>query len=96
MIDARSVTTEINTVFQTLTSIAETVDPIKLNLTLTGAADALSGLGGKFGTSLVNGNKILDNLNPRMDQLHHDVDSWPGWLTSWPTRHRTCGTSWPT
>ena len=73
VIDARSVTTEINTVFQTLTSLAETVDPIKLNLTLSGAADALSGLGDRFGTSLVNGNKILDNLNPRMDQLHHDV-----------------------
>src|SRR5271170_5038789 len=73
VIDARSVTTEIHTVFQTLTSLAETVDPIKLNLTLTGAADALSGLGGKFGASLVNGNKFLDNLNPRMDQLHHDV-----------------------
>ena len=73
VIDARSVTTEINTVFQTLTSLAQTVDPIKLNLTLSGAADALSGLGDKFGTSLVNGNKFLDNLNPRMDQLHHDV-----------------------
>jgi phospholipid/cholesterol/gamma-HCH transport system substrate-binding protein len=73
VIDARSVTTEVNTVFQTLTSLAETVDPIKLNVTLSGAADALSGLGDKFGTSLVNGNKILDNLNPRMDQVHHDV-----------------------
>uniref|UniRef100_UPI00109E3E4D MCE family protein n=1 Tax=Mycobacterium intracellulare TaxID=1767 RepID=UPI00109E3E4D len=73
VIDARSVTTEINTVFETLTSLAETVDPVKLNLTLTGAADALSGLGDKFGASLVNGNKFLDNLNPRMDQLHHDV-----------------------
>lgn len=73
VIDARSVTTEVNTVFQTVTSLAETVDPIKLNLTLSGVADALSGLGNKFGTSLVNGNKILDNLNPRMDQLGHDV-----------------------
>lgn len=73
VIDARSVTSEVNTVFQTLTSLAQTVDPVKLNLTLTGAADALSGLGDKFGTSLVNGNKILDNLNPRMDALHHDV-----------------------
>ncbi|MGO9507171.1 MAG: MCE family protein, partial [Mycobacterium sp.] len=73
VIDARSVTTEINTVFQTLTSLAQTVDPIKLNLTLSAAADALSGLGDKFGTSVVNGNKFLDNLNPRMDQLHHDV-----------------------
>jgi phospholipid/cholesterol/gamma-HCH transport system substrate-binding protein len=73
VIDARSVTTEINTVFQTLTSIAQSIDPVKLNLTLSGAAEALSGLGDKFGTSLVNGNKVLDNLNPRMDQLRHDV-----------------------
>ncbi|MDG5481975.1 MCE family protein [Mycolicibacterium gadium] len=73
VIDARSVSTEINTVFQTLTSIAETIDPVKLNLTLSGAAEALSGLGEKFGESLVNGNKVLDNLNPQMDQLHHDV-----------------------
>lgn len=73
VIDTRSVTTEINTVFETLTSLAKTVDPIKLNLTLSGAADALSGLGDKFGTALVNGNKFLDNVNPRMDQLHHDV-----------------------
>jgi phospholipid/cholesterol/gamma-HCH transport system substrate-binding protein len=73
VIDARSVSTEINTVFQTLTSIAQSVDPVKLNLTLTGVAEALSGLGDKFGTSLVNGNKVLDNLNPRMDQLKHDV-----------------------
>jgi phospholipid/cholesterol/gamma-HCH transport system substrate-binding protein len=73
VIDTRSVSTEVNTVFQTLTSLAETVDPVKLNLTLSGAADALSGLGDKFGTSLTNGNKILDNLNPRMDQLRHDI-----------------------
>jgi phospholipid/cholesterol/gamma-HCH transport system substrate-binding protein len=73
VIDATSVSTEINTVFQTLTSIAQTVDPVKLNMTLSGAADALSGLGDKFGNSLVNGNKILDNLNPQMDQLHDDV-----------------------
>lgn len=73
VIDARSVSTEINTVFQTLTSIAETIDPVKLNLTLSGAADALSGLGEKFGESLINGNKVLDNLNPQMDQLHHDI-----------------------
>src|SRR5215813_11921093 len=41
VIDARSVTTEINTLFQTITEIAEKVDPVKLNLTLSGAAQAL-------------------------------------------------------
>ncbi|MBS4727951.1 MCE family protein [Mycobacterium sp. SM1] len=73
VIDARSVTTEINTVFETLTSIAQSVDPVKLNLTLGGLAEAFSGLGDKFGSSLVNGDRFLDNLNPRMEQLRHDV-----------------------
>lgn len=73
VIDVSSVSTEVNTVFQTVTSIAQTVDPVKLNLTLSGAADALSGLGDKFGTALVNGDKVLDNLNPQMDQVRSDV-----------------------
>lgn len=73
VIDVESVSTEINTVFQTLQSIAQTIDPVKLNLTLSGAADAVSGLGDKFGTALVNGNRVLDNLNPQMDQLRHDI-----------------------
>ena len=73
VIDARSVTTEFNTIFQTLTSIAEKVDPVKLNLTLSATAEALTGLGDKFGASIVNGNDILDDVNPQMPQIHHDI-----------------------
>src|SRR6201997_5930484 len=73
VIDARSVTTEINTLFQTITQIAEKVDPVKLNLTLAAAAEALSGLGDKFGQSIVNANAILDDVNPRMPQIRHDI-----------------------
>jgi phospholipid/cholesterol/gamma-HCH transport system substrate-binding protein len=73
VIDARSVTTEFNTIFQTLTSIAEKVDPVKLNLTLSATAQALTGLGDKFGASIVNGNDILDDVNPQMPQIHHDI-----------------------
>ena len=73
MIDARSVTTEINTLFQTITSIAEKVDPVKVNLTLSAAAQALSGLGDKFGQSIVNGNAALDDVNPRMPIIRHDI-----------------------
>lgn len=73
VIDARSVTTEFNTLFETLTSIAEKVDPVKLNLTLAAAAEALSGLGDKFGQSIVNGNAILDDINPQMPQIRHDI-----------------------
>ncbi|ABK68166.1 MCE-family protein MCE1A [Mycobacterium avium subsp. hominissuis 101] len=73
IIDARSVTTEINTLFQTITSIAEKVDPVKLNLTLSAAAQSLSGLGEKFGQSVVNANALLDDVNPRMPQARKDI-----------------------
>jgi phospholipid/cholesterol/gamma-HCH transport system substrate-binding protein len=73
VIDARSVTTEFNSLFETLISIAEKVDPVKVNLTLAATAEALSGLGDRFGQSIVNGNSILDDINPQMPQIRHDI-----------------------
>jgi phospholipid/cholesterol/gamma-HCH transport system substrate-binding protein len=73
VITAASVTTEFNTLFETVTSISEQVDPIKLNQTLTAAAQALGGVGEKFGESLEHANVILDDLNPRMPRLHEDT-----------------------
>jgi phospholipid/cholesterol/gamma-HCH transport system substrate-binding protein len=73
VIDARSVTTEINTLFQTITQIAEKVDPVKVNLTLSAAAQALSGLGDKFGQSIINASQSLDEVNPRMPTIRHDI-----------------------
>jgi phospholipid/cholesterol/gamma-HCH transport system substrate-binding protein len=73
VIDATSVTTEFNTVFETLVELAQSVDPVKVNLTLSAAAQALTGLGDKFGQSIVNGNKILGDLNPRMPTIRHDI-----------------------
>jgi phospholipid/cholesterol/gamma-HCH transport system substrate-binding protein len=73
VIDATSVTTEFNTVFETLVELSQSIDPVKVNLTLSAAAQALSGLGDKFGQSIVNGNKILADLNPRMPAIRHDI-----------------------
>lgn len=73
VIDATSVTTEFNTVFETLVELAQSVDPVKVNLTLSAAAQALTGLGEKFGQSIVNGNKILGDLNPQMPTIRHDI-----------------------
>jgi phospholipid/cholesterol/gamma-HCH transport system substrate-binding protein len=73
VIDVRSVTTEFNTLFETITSIAEKVDPIELNATLSALAQALDALGRPFGESLVDGNHILAQLNPRVDQLGYDA-----------------------
>ena len=73
VIDATSVTTEFNTVFETLVELADNVDPVKVNLTLSAAAQALTGLGDKFGQSIVNGNMILDHVNLRMPTIRHDI-----------------------
>lgn len=72
-IDVSAVTTEFNTLFETVLGLSEQVDPIKLNQTLTATAQALSGLGDRFGASLLNGNSILDDLNPRMPQINDDT-----------------------
>src|SRR5690349_2777823 len=73
VIDASGVSTEFNTLFETVTGIAQQVDPIKLNQTLAAAAEALTGLGDRFGESLRNGNEILDDLNPQMPQIAADT-----------------------
>jgi phospholipid/cholesterol/gamma-HCH transport system substrate-binding protein len=73
VIDVSNVTTEYNTLFETVLSVASKVDPIKLNQTLTAAAQALGGLGDRFGESLVDGNTILADLNPQMPQIRYDT-----------------------
>ncbi len=73
VIDVTHVTTEFNTLFETLTSISEKVDPVKLNLTLSAAAEALNGLGTKFGQAILNGNAVLDDINPQMPQIRSNI-----------------------
>ncbi|MFB1296441.1 MCE family protein [Mycobacterium sp. pW049] len=72
VIDVTSVTTEFNTLFETVVDIAAQVDPIKLNQTLTATAQALDGLGDRFGESIENGNQILSEVNPRLPDLRRD------------------------
>jgi phospholipid/cholesterol/gamma-HCH transport system substrate-binding protein len=73
VIDVTKVTTEFNTLFETVVDVAQQVDPIKLNQTLTAAAEALDGLGDRFGESVINGNEILAEINPQMPQIRRDV-----------------------
>jgi phospholipid/cholesterol/gamma-HCH transport system substrate-binding protein len=72
VIDASSVTTEFNTLFETVVDLAQEVDPIKLNQTLSATAQALDGLGDRFGQSIVHGNEILADVNPQMPQISQD------------------------
>lgn len=76
VIDATAVTTEFNSLFETLVALADKVDPVKVNLTLAAAAQALTGLGERFGASLVNGGAILDDVNQRMPAVRADLARW--------------------
>lgn len=78
VIDVRSTTTEFNTLFETVTGLAEKIDPVKLNLTLSATAEALTGLGTKFGQSIVKANTALDNLNPRLPRLQYGMQQLAG------------------
>ena len=72
-IDVTHVTTELETLFETMLSISEKVDPIKLNTTLSATAEALTGLGGRFGRSLADANVILNEVNGRIPRLGPDL-----------------------
>jgi phospholipid/cholesterol/gamma-HCH transport system substrate-binding protein len=72
VIDVTSVTTEFNTLFETVVDVSQQVDPIKLNQTLSATAEALDGLGDRFGQSIVQGNEILADINPQMPQIRKD------------------------
>lgn len=76
VIDATSVTTEFDSLFETVVALANTVDPVKVNLTLSAAAQALTGLGERFGSSLVTADAILDDVNPRMPAARADLERW--------------------
>ena len=72
VIDVSAVTTEFNTLFETVVDVAQQVDPIKLNQTLSATAEALGGLGDRFGQAIVHGNEILADINPQLPQLRKD------------------------
>ena len=73
VITVSTVTTEFQTLFETVTGIAEKVDPVALNVTLSTAAEALTGMGTTFGRTLVEANAVLDELNPRLPQLRYGI-----------------------
>jgi len=73
VITAAAVTTEFNTLFETVLEISQQVDPVKLNQTLAATAEALTGLGTRFGESLIDGDHILTDLNDRMPRIRDDT-----------------------
>ncbi|OBI89230.1 MCE-family protein [Mycobacterium sp. 1245805.9] len=73
VLDAKSVTVEINTVFEELTSALSKIEPEKLNETLGALAAALNGRGHQIGQMLADLDSFLAKLDPGLANLGHDI-----------------------
>ena len=72
VLHSRNVTVEVNTVFQNLQSVVQSVDPAKLNSVLSAVAESLRGKGDVIGQAITDSNNVLLAVNPRMPTVQQD------------------------
>ena len=72
-VDPKNVTVEINTVFQQLKDVLDTLDPAKLNETLGAIGQALSGRGEKIGQAFSDLDSFLAKYDQSLPALSHDL-----------------------
>jgi virulence factor Mce-like protein len=73
----KSVTVEINTVFEQLTSLLSSIDPAKLNETLGAIASAVNGRGHKIGQTISDLDAYLAKQDQYLPALSHDLEALP-------------------
>jgi len=78
VVRSRNVSTEVNTVFENLTSVTKAIDPAKLNAVLSAFAEGVRGQGQRIGQATTAANDVLLALNPRMATLDQDWNSLTG------------------
>lgn len=72
VVRSRNVTVEVNTVFENLQSVVQSIDPAKLNAVLSAVADAVRGKGERIGHAITDANTVLLAVNPRMSTVQQD------------------------
>jgi phospholipid/cholesterol/gamma-HCH transport system substrate-binding protein len=72
VLHSRNVTVEVNTVFQNLQSVVQSIDPAKLNSVLSAVAEAVRGKGDVIGQAITDSNQVLLAVNPRMPTVKLD------------------------
>ncbi|MDQ1181716.1 MCE family protein [Rhodococcus sp. SORGH_AS_0301] len=75
VIAASSVTVEVNSVFESLTSVLVASQPEKLNTTLGALSTALNGRGRALGTTIENLDTVLGAVSPLVPTLRRDLRS---------------------
>jgi phospholipid/cholesterol/gamma-HCH transport system substrate-binding protein len=69
---SRNVSTEVNTVFENVVLVLDTIDPAKLNSTLSALAEGVRGQGERIGQATTDANQVLLELNPRSETIRSD------------------------
>ena len=78
-----TVTVEINTVFEKLTTLLDSVDPIELNATLGQLSRALDGRGAKINQMLSDLDAFLTRFQPSLPNLRSDLAALPPVLSAY-------------
>jgi phospholipid/cholesterol/gamma-HCH transport system substrate-binding protein len=72
VVHSRNVTVEVNTVFQSLQGVVQSIDPAKLNAILSAVAESVRGKGEVIGQAITDTNNVLLAVNPRMETVRRD------------------------
>ena len=72
VLNSSNVSTEVNTVFENVVLVLDTIDPAKLNSTLSALAEGLRGQGERIGQATTDANQVLLELNPRNETIRED------------------------
>jgi phospholipid/cholesterol/gamma-HCH transport system substrate-binding protein len=78
VLQTRNVSTEVNTVFESLVGVLHQIDPPKLNSVLSAVAEGVRGEGEQIGRATVAANEVLLAVNPRMETIRQDWRSLKG------------------
>ncbi|MDG4669269.1 MCE family protein [Mycobacterium sp. 236(2023)] len=73
VLDAEHVTVEINTVFERLTLLLDTIEPEKLNGILTSINEGIGGRGGAIGSTIEAVTSLLGTVEPHLPALSQDL-----------------------
>jgi phospholipid/cholesterol/gamma-HCH transport system substrate-binding protein len=72
VLKSTNVSTEVNTVFENVVVVLDTIDPAKLNSTLSALAEGVRGQGERIGQATTDANQVLLELNPRNETIRAD------------------------
>jgi phospholipid/cholesterol/gamma-HCH transport system substrate-binding protein len=72
---SKNVSTEVNTVFETVVDLLKRIDPLKLNAVLSAVAEGVRGQGKRIGQATTDLNQVLEALNARSDTFKGDLRS---------------------